>query len=387
MDERDELRDLAAELGFDLFGVAPLRPPRDAQRFEQWLAAGRHGELDYLERHRERIVDPRRGAPRGRSLLIVGLGHSRPATDALGGGRVARYAAGRDYHNVLTRMLRKLRRRLVERGWLAPDALARPMTDATPLLERSHAAEAGVGFLSKAANLLHARFGPWFFVGELVIEREVEPTTEPAPGSCGTCTACIDACPTGAIAMPGVVDARDCISYHTIENRGSVPRELRPHLGTWAFGCDVCSEVCPWGARAPNLAQRFGVHRALESAGIERWIALREPERWKEHFEGSPLQRARREGLARNAAIVLGNAPRAGAERVLLEALSFDPSPIVRESAAWSLARAYGARAAVERAARLEVDASVRAAMLADLDTEPAPVSNRRQDVELRPPL
>ena len=334
--------ELARELGFDLAGVAPLRPPRDAERFRSWLAAGRHAGLDYLARDVERIADPRRSLPEGKSVLVVGLAHSRAAVELPGGARVARYAAGRDYHHLITRKLRKLRRRLEEDGLLERGSRSRAAVDAAPVLERSHAAEAGIGFPSKAANLLHPSFGPWFFLGELLLTAELEPTTEAPVGSCGTCTACLDACPTAAILEPGLVDAGRCISYHTIENRGSIPHELRPSLGTWAFGCDVCSEVCPWGRGAPDLAARFGLHATNQggsAGGPERWIALRDPAEWSSELEGSPLKRAGREGLARTAAIVLGNAPSERGEHALLEALSFDPSALVREAAGWALVR------------------------------------------------
>jgi len=360
MDATQRILELAREVGFDLAGIAPLRPPRAADRFEAWLSQGRHAGMAWLERDRERILDPRRILPQGKSLLVVGLAHARAAVATADGGRIARYAAGRDYHNVVGRMLRRLARQLREAG-LARST--RKVVDAGPLLERSHAAEAGLGFESKAANLLHPRFGPWFFLGELIVDVELEPTGAPAAGSCGTCTACLDACPTGAIVAPGEVDARTCISYQTIENRGTIPAELRPGLGEWAFGCDVCSEVCPWGRPAGDYAARFGTHAAIERQGLVEWVEAGES-LW-DQIAGSPLQRPQRAGLARNAAIVLGNRPSDAGRRALLHALSFDPSEIVREAAAWSLARAHGedreARDAVERAAGREASEGARA--------------------------
>lgn len=370
MHPQQRARALAEELGFDVFGVAPLRAPRNAEHFRAWLRGGLHADLDYLARQVERICDPARTAPSGTSLLIVGWAHSRAEVELPRGGRIARYAAGRDYHNVMTRKLRKLRARLAAEGWIRPDALARPVVDAGPLLERSHAAEAGLGFPSKAANLLHPRFGPWFFLGELILDVEFEPTPELSSGSCGTCRACIDACPTGAIVADGVVDARKCISYHTIENRGPTPHELRRDLGTWVFGCDVCSEVCPWGRKAPDLGARLGTHRAVAELALERWVELRDPQQWKATFEGSPLQRARRAGLARNAALVLGNAPREGAEPVLLESMVSDPDAMVREAAAWALVRGYAARSAVQRALDGERDPLARAGIERTLCSE-----------------
>ncbi|HJP02596.1 MAG TPA: tRNA epoxyqueuosine(34) reductase QueG [Planctomycetota bacterium] len=366
MDRTEHALDLAREVGFDLAGVAPLAPPPAAEHFERWLEEGRHGSMEYLERNSERILDPKRILPEGSSILCVGLAHSRPTFALPDGARVARYAAGRDYHNVLGKLLEKLARRLAAEGFGGP---WRKIVDAGPLLERSHAARAGLGFESRAANLLHPDFGPWFFLGELLIEEPLVPTEGPLPGSCGTCRACIDACPTGAIFEPGRVHAPDCISYQTIENRGPVPREMRERLGEWAFGCDVCSEVCPFGDGTPDLSERFGTHAALSDEGLVSWLTVGED--FSTRFRGSPLQRPRRAGLARNAALVLGNRPSEEGRRALLRALSFDPSPLVREASSWSLARAHGAdrevRPALERARSLEVDAQVARAMDLDL--------------------
>lgn len=362
MDPASQALELAAEAGFDLAGIAPLGPPPAAGRFDDWLGLGRHGGMSWLERSRDRIVDPGRILTGGRSLLVVGLAHSRPAVVTREGGRVARYAAGRDYHNVMRRMLSKLLRRLREAGLAGK---GRGIVDAGPLLERSHAAVAGLGFESKAANLLHPRFGPWFFLGELILDADLQPTGNPAPGSCGTCTACLDACPTGAIVAPGEVDARTCISYQTIENRGTVPPELRRSVGDWAFGCDVCSEVCPWGHRAEDLSRRFGTHPAIEDLGLVEWVETGES--LSQRLVGSPLQRPHRAGLARNAAIVLGNRPSEAGRVALLKALSFDPAELVREAAAWALAHAHGRDAgtasALERAIRREPERATRTAI------------------------
>lgn len=379
MDPAALVLEAALEAGFELAGIAPLAPPRDAARFERWLAAGHHADMRWLERTRERILDPRRILPGGKSLLVVGAGHARPAVRLAGGGRVARYAAGRDYHNVLGRRLKKLARRLVRDGLAGR---ARAIVDAGPLLERSHAAEAGLGFASRAANLLHPRFGPWFFLGELLLDVELAPTPAPPAGSCGTCTACIDACPTAAIREPGSIDANLCLSYQTIENRGAIPHERRRELGEWAFGCDVCSEVCPWGRHAPDASDVWGTHPAVGEGSLIDWLGRR-PEHGAEELRGSPLQRARREGLARNAALVLGNAPVEGAGRALTTALEGDPSALVREAAFWALAAGYrddrGVRGVLDRARRREPDAAARTGMRVSSDLDTArPVSHAR---------
>lgn len=354
--------EIAQEAGFDVAGTAPLRPPRAASRFLKWLAEGRHGEMGWIERQSAKIVEPRRNFPEGRSILALGLAYSRPGVSLPGGGRVARYAAGRDYHNVVRRMLTKLASGLRRAGLVGK---SRRIVDAGPLLERSHAAEAGIGFESKAANLLHPSFGPWFFLGELLVDADLEPTTGPASGSCGTCTACIDACPTGAIFEPGRVDARACISYQTIENRGVVPAEIRADIGPWVFGCDICSEVCPWGHKAGDHSARFGVHSAVADVGLVEWLeAGVELSGW---VAASPLQRPGRDGLARNAALALGNLPSDAGRRALLRALELDPSPLVREAAAWSLSKAHGSdsgtKAAIEKSSITEPEATTRTAM------------------------
>jgi epoxyqueuosine reductase len=376
---RELILEQAREIGFDLVGIAPFGPPPDAARFERWIEEKLHGTMGYLERGQAATVDPRSQWPAGKSLLVVGLGHSRPALHLPGGGRVARYAAGRDYHNVISKMLGRLRRALLREGLASPGS---GFVDATPLLERSHAAEGGLGTPSKAANLLDVRLGPWFFLGELILDLDLSPT--PAPSrlpSCGTCTACIDACPTDAILEPGKVDATRCISYHTIEHRGLVSHDLRSQAGEWAFGCDVCSEVCPWGSKAPDLSSRFGTRAALEEGASPEGSLVdllatsaegADDTGHKERWRGSPLRRPGRVGLARNAAIVLGNRPTEAGLEALVASLEADPSPTVRAAAAWALTTAHledaGVRASLDRALSREPAAEAARDMRASLD-------------------
>jgi epoxyqueuosine reductase len=361
--------ELTRAAGFDLAGVTPLRPPRGAARFQEWLLAGHHADMAWLAEMAPRILDPRLSLPEGRSLLVVGLGHARAPVSLADGARVARYAAGRDYHNVMGRKLRRLAADLSARGWLGE---WKKVVDAGPLLERSHAAEAGLGFESKAANLLHPRHGPWFFLGELLIDFELQPTPTPPAGSCGTCTACLDACPTAAIVAPGTVDARRCLSYHTIENAGSIPHELRAKLGDWVFGCDVCSEVCPWGREAPDASARYGTHPAVDEGNLARWLDLDEAH-FRATFAGSPLQRPGRGGLLRNAALVLGNRPGEEGCTALIAALG-DVDPRVRAASFWALAHGHPedarAGAALSRAVLAETAPEARADMQATLELE-----------------
>ena len=383
MDHAHEILALAHEAGFDLAGLAPLAPPRDAHRFEQWLDAGRNAGMAWMERYRERIVDPRGIDRDARTLLVVGMSHARDAVVLPGGGRVARYAAGRDYHNLMTRRLRKLARRLDEAGLAGS---RRSIVDAGPLLERSHAAEAGLGFSSKSANLLNPKLGPWFFLGELLLDVELDTpnpgretrsarvlTGAPAPvpprspdtsiGTCGTCTACLDACPTGALPAPGVLDANRCISYHTIENRAAIPHELRALIGDWAFGCDICSEVCPFGRSAPDTSARFGTHAFVAEHTLVDWLTL-PADRATAGLRGSPLQRPKLPGLARNAAIVLGNNPNDEGREALVRALNQNDEAVVRATAFWALVEGHlnddGVRGELDRALVREPDAEAR---------------------------
>jgi epoxyqueuosine reductase len=378
MTRTERALEISLESGFDLAGIAPLAPPPRAREFEAWLESGRHGSMEYLARNRTRILDPREIEPQGRSLLIVGLGHGRPALELEGGARIARFALGRDYHNWMGKRLRQLRRRLEAEGFLGP---FRRVVDAGPLLERSHAALAGLGSESKAANLLAPRFGPWFFLGELILGEELEPTAAAPEAAaslphCGTCTACLDVCPTRAITAPGRVDARLCLSYLTIEHRELAPRDLRAKIGSWVFGCDLCSEVCPWGREAPDASAVLGVHPELEARDsgphpqLRRWLTEREG--FSTRLNGSGLQRPRRNGLARNAALVLGNLPTDEGREALLEALRDDPDGGVRAAAGWALAHAHGAdsgvRAALARGLEREVEEPARGDLRASLE-------------------
>lgn len=384
---------MAREAGFDLVGIAPLQAPPDAERFASWLAEGRHGSMGYLERGAQATLRPDRAWPAGRSLLMVGMAHSRNAVELEDGSRVARYAAGRDYHNVIGKRLQKLRRRLAREALLSPGSA---FVDATPLMERSHARAAGLGFASKAANLLHPDFGPWFFIGEVILDVDLEPTADsgrPFP-SCGTCTACIDACPTGAITEPGAVDATRCISYANIEHRGLVPHGLREANGPWLFGCDVCSEVCPWGAKAPDRSASFGSHAALEAPrGGSLVHALLDPGRGgpphAERWQGSPLRRPRADGLRRNAAVTAAALDLDGTVDALRRCLEDADAPTARAAAFWSLAWRYRADAgvpeALDRALRREVDADARADMVQSLERGPAGPTAKAPEPRRRP--
>lgn len=331
---RSTIESIAKSEGFDLAGVAPISPPPDADRFVTWLEEGKHGSMEWLERHRDRILNPSRVLDGARSIVSLGVNHARAPGGFRGGGRVARYALGRDYHKVVEGMTRRLIERLREAGI---GTIYRSIVDAGPALERALAARAALGFPSKSANLLNYKYGPWFFLAEIFIDVEVDELIQKAPGSCGTCVRCIQLCPTAAIVAPGNVDARRCISYLTIEHRGAIAEELRPQMQDWVFGCDVCSEVCPFGDGAPDASSRFGTHDSLQLSLTD--LLQIDDARFREIFAGSPIRRAKREGLARNAAIVLGNLRARHASDVLNNSAKSDASEVVRDAARWALER------------------------------------------------
>lgn len=370
------LEEMALEAGFDVVGFGPSDPGPDAERFLAWLAAGRHGEMRYLERHRDAMVDPTRWAPRTRATVSLGYDYGNAPYTLAGGGRIARYAIGRDYHRHLGKRLRRLRAALERDG--VPHGAVKIGTDAVPVLERALATRAGVGFLAKSAGVISPVWGPYLHLAEMLVPFEL-PEDLPAPGTCGTCTACLDACPTGAIVAPHEVDARRCISYTTIELRGAIPAELRAAQGDRLFGCDVCLEVCPFTRKSPR-AQRASArppelapHPALETYTLLGVLEIG-PEQWDRDWTGTAIRRATRSGLRRNAAVVLGNLGDPEATAALVRALR-DPDPVLRRHAAWALGRLGTGRAALENALREEIDPAVceevRAALGGAIDSSP----------------
>lgn len=350
------IKDAGRSLGFDLVAIGPARPPDHGEAFERWLDAGHAGTMAYLERGRDKRLDPRQVLPGARSVVACALGYFQ-GPEAEGPAGIARYAWGEDYHAVVESRLRALEGALSE---LAPEAESRAYVDTGPLLERDLAARAGLGWIGKNTMLLHPDLGSFFFIGTLLTTAELEPDA-PLPDRCGSCTRCLDACPTEAFAGPYVLDARRCIAYLTIEHRGPIPAELRAGVGGWAFGCDVCQDVCPWNRRAPATAE--DAFRSRRHPPLGELLALDEAA-YLEGFRGSPLKRARREGLARNAAVALGNAGAPADVPALVAALGHG-EPTVRGHAAWALGRIGGeeARVALRAARTREEDAGVAAEM------------------------
>jgi epoxyqueuosine reductase len=342
----DTLKQQAHTLGFELVGIAPAAPADDFQHLQRWLARGFGGEMDYMSRHAQARKHPESILSAVRSVVMVGLSYrgarvrvSAPRqeghapTPPRSPGRVARYAQGADYHDVLRAKLKRLL------AWVqgqSPGTRGRAVVDTAPLLERDFARRAGLGWIGKNTMLLNKKQGSYFFLGALLLDIDLPADLAHQASHCGTCTACLDACPTQAFAGPGQLDARRCISYLTIELRASIPDELRPRMGDWLFGCDVCQEVCPWNRKAPSGTEPRLQHRAeLEGIDPAELLSLSE-EQFHERFHGTALTRPRRGGLLRNAAIVLGNTGDARAFPALRHALA-DSDALVREAAAWAI--------------------------------------------------
>jgi epoxyqueuosine reductase len=324
--------------------VADVLPAleRDRARLADWLDRGHQAGMTWMAgRASEKRTDPRTLLPGCRSVVVVAANYwpgARRAAARGGRARVALYARGRDYHKVLGRRLRRLAEWVEERS----GERARAFVDTGPVLERAWAERAGLGWIGKNANLISRRLGSWLLLGELLTTAEVEPDARPHAEFCGSCTACLDACPTRAIVEPGLVDANRCISYWTIEHRGAVPEPWRAPLGEWIFGCDVCQEVCPWNESFATEAagDPFGWREDLQGLDPLEILEMDEAT-FRGRFSGTALMRARWDGMRRNACIVLGN--RRGREALpALERALDDPDPVIRSHAAWAIAAIKG---------------------------------------------
>ncbi|HEV2106176.1 MAG TPA: tRNA epoxyqueuosine(34) reductase QueG, partial [Candidatus Eisenbacteria bacterium] len=323
------LKARALALGFDAAGIAAVAPLEARAHYEAWLAAGRHGDMAWLAsaKHRARRAEPARLVAGLRAVLCVALCHPPerdPAREARL-GRIARYAAGEDYHRLMRGKLGALERWIRTELWPGSGSLW--YADTGAILERGWAERAGLGWIGRHSGLLSETLGSWFVLGEVLLDRDVEPDPAPAPERCGTCTRCLAACPTGAIVAPYQVDARRCISYLTIELAGPIPRELRPHVGDWIFGCDVCQEVCPWNRFAPPAREARLHARALADWSLAAFLTL-DPPGFQALFATSPIRRAGRDGFLRNVCVALGNRGDAAAAPALAAALRAEPAPL-----------------------------------------------------------
>ncbi len=360
---RDWVVARARALGFDLCGVAAAREFEELARLPDWLARGYAGEMEYLSA-------PRRGSPEGvlhgaRALIVCGLNYNTAASYSIQAtsaaveaprGWISRYAWGDDYHQVLAAKLEELLAQM--RVQFAEPFVARAYVDTGPIVERVAAHHAGLGWLAKNTCLINEQLGSWLFLGVILTTLDLEPSLgarEPPPADlCGQCTLCIDACPTGAIVEPYLLDARRCISYLTIELRGPIPEELRAPMGQHVFGCDICQDVCPWNRRAPFTSQAAFAPRTFDRHSLLRpdleWLASLSEQQFRELFQGSALRQTKWRGLIRNACVALGNAAAAldAAPAIrrriitLLERLASAGDALIAEHAHWALHKFTG---------------------------------------------
>jgi len=332
----DQIRGLANACGFELAGVAEAVPASDRARYHEWAAAGWAGKMRYLSDRRAEVRDdPRNLLPTARSIIVVGKLYQTPwphstRFDDRSRGWISRYAWGADYHSEMRQGLERLAERMRERTGPFD---ARICVDTAPLLERSYARLAGLGWIGRNTCLINQQMGSWFFLGELLVSLEIPPDAPP-PDRCGTCTRCVEACPTAAIIPGKGLDARLCISYFTIELRGTVPEEHRAGIGTHVFGCDICQDVCPWNGRAPVTGDP--AFAPLHFAPPLEELAEIGQDEFREMFRGSPVSRARYRGFLRNVAIAMGNA-RDARFVPALERLAASDDPVVAEHARWAL--------------------------------------------------
>lgn len=357
--ERAELtqavKSAARQLGFELVGVAPAISPAGFPKLQEWLQAGFAGEMQYLARREAAYEHPRHVSATVRSVVMLAINYrtAEPTEPAPNEGRVARYAWGSaDYHDLLRDRLRRLADFLHKHR---PGCTTRGVVDTAPLLERDFARLAGLGWFGKNTMLINKQAGSWLLLAALLTDVELEPDMAHETSHCGTCTRCLDVCPTDAFVDPYVLDARKCISYLTIELKGSIPRELRDGVGEWLFGCDLCQDVCPWNRKAPQSNEvAFHPQRDLHPADCVAILQMTR-EQYQQRFSQSPLGRPGYDGLRRNAAIVLGNRGDHSAIPALIHALQ-DDSPLVRQTAAWSLGKLSDTQSRAALLSRLEIE-------------------------------
>jgi len=358
-DTRAQVIALARKLGFDLCRFAKAETPEHAAEFRDWLDRGDAGEMNYLARKSERRCDPRQILPNAKTVIVLALNYfqgarkTRPVTAGVppagvvieevaagtaaltAPGRIARYAWGEDYHNLIEKKLAVIDQFLRECG-----GGQKCYVDTGPMLERDHAASAGIGWHGKSTMLLNREFGTWFFLAEILTTLEFAPDTA-QKNYCGLCTRCIDACPTGAITAPHQVDARRCISYLTIELKGSIPTELRPLIGDRIYGCDDCLDACPWNRFAKvSRETAFAMRPEVAAMKLRDYLSL-DDDKFRRLFRNSPIKRTKRRGLLRNVCVALGNVGTAD-DLPALEKATADSEPLIAEHAQWAIGQIRG---------------------------------------------
>ncbi|HXY33256.1 MAG TPA: tRNA epoxyqueuosine(34) reductase QueG [Planctomycetaceae bacterium] len=365
---RDAVKAEALRIGFDLVGVAPAATPGGLDSFHDWLRQGYDGEMAWLSRREAAYEHPQHVLTGVRSVIMLALNYrtDEPSPPRPGTGRVSRYAwSDADYHRVARERLAKLADFLHAE---CPGCRTRGVIDSAPMLERDFARAAGLGWFGKNTMLINKRQGSWIFLAGLLTDVELEPDAPHNTAHCGTCTRCLDACPTDAFPQPYVLDSRKCIAYLTIELKGSVPESLRAGIGDWLFGCDICQDVCPWNRKSPRKDDpAFRPRGDRNPAELGRLFEL-DAEAFRREFGDSALARPGRAGLLRNAAIVLGNQRDPAAIPALERGLG-DADPEIREPAAWALGQigTPAAIAALKSRLGVEDNATVRSQIEAAL--------------------
>jgi epoxyqueuosine reductase len=371
------VKEEAYRLGFSMVGVSTPDPLPHADVFETWLKQGRNGEMTYLNTPRSRLcrAHPVQVLPECRSVLVLGSLYPKPPArmevdlkNPLLHGKVAAYACGDDYHDILSEWLRSLVRFIESQvGHAVPN---RWYTDTGPLLERELAQRASLGWIGKNTCLINPGEGSYFFLAEILLGIELEPDQPFTQDRCGTCSRCLDACPTRCILPDRTIDAQRCISYLTIELKGSIPLELRPLMDTWVFGCDVCQQVCPWNRFATSVGDKALDH-LMDQPALNLLNELKlSGDEFKRKYHHSPVMRAKRRGYLRNVAVALGNSHNTEAIPALTQALLEDHELLVRAHAAWALGQIGSAPAwqALERAAGIENDMNVKLEIQISMD-------------------
>ena len=347
-----QLISYARQIGFDSCRIAACDTPAHVAEFRQWLRQGAHGEMNYMQRGEEKRCEPQKVLPGAKSIVVLALNYfqgegirrsSRPVGTT---GKIARYAWGDDYHDVIEAKLDKLDSFLREFG-----GIQKCYVDTGPVLERDHAADAGIGWHGKNTMLIAERLGTWFFLAEILTTLELS-IDEPVEDRCGTCERCIKACPTGAITAPHRLDARRCISYLTIELKGSIPLELRPLIGDRIFGCDDCLDVCPWNRFAQvSHETAFSSRESTTGMSLRDYLELTDAE-FRQLFKSSPIKRIKRRGFLRNVCVALGNAGDAS-DLPALERAAADPEPLIAEHAGWAIEQIGARHQSVESADKI----------------------------------
>ena len=348
----------AHELGFELVGVIPAEESQTIQRYREWIANGYAGKMGYLERHLPLKEDTRTLLQETKSVISLAMNYytldpPKELAEDPSRGQISRYAWGDDYHDIIRERLLLLVEFIKDTA--ESELKSRVFVDSGPILEREYAQRAKLGWIGKNTNLINWRSGSWYFLAEVLVSVDLESESETLRGSCGTCTKCIEACPTDAFVEPNMLDSRLCISYLTIELKDSIPKELRPKMGNLIFGCDICQEVCPWNSKAiPTTEPGFHPREGNLTPELLTLIGMTQSE-FSKKFKGSPIKRAKRRGFLRNVIVAIGNWRSHTAVPALKKAL-VDEEPLVRSHAAWALGQIGGKSAKQALQTQLECE-------------------------------